>query len=400
MAILQSLRSWWIPTDTRPTSLFGGIPVTFDGFDAHSPVEDILALPPVESCIGIIARSLSQVKLGIKVQSDKAWVEPTSGALADLHEILSSLPNTDETASHFFDTLTRDVLSTQTAYALVLRDGRGDVRSMRRLDPAWVVTSRDAQGRKVWTVSVPGRDPKVHTLDDPSRPPLLDIAYHSPVFACPAFWAFAIAVYRVGSRYYTQGARSQGVLSADAVLTTEEANALRQSWRALTEGSGPVVLGSGMKWMPLGANIEEAQLPTLLSWVTETVASLFGVPPSRLGLPQRTSYASAEADSRALVSQAVSPLLTCVTQSLRRDLLSNAQFRSVKIHADTSSLIQIDTDVQARTLSSLHLAGVLSRDEVRASLGRDPGEGPDVWVTPLNVGTSVPLDGSDSKPTT
>lgn len=397
MAFLTSLRSWFVPADTKPTSIFSNIPVFVDGGGAASAdVDAILGLPPVEACINIVARSVSQVGLGVKVKQDRSWVEPTSGALADLDELLSSLPNADTTAAEFFDQIARDALSTQTAYAVLLRDGRGDVRSLRRLEPAWVETSRDEQGRKTWTVKVPGREPKTYVLSDPSRPPILDIQYHSPVFACPAFWNFALAVYAVGGRFFAHGARPQGMLQTPSQPTAEEANSIRQTWRALTaDGGGPVVLPDALKWTPLGSTLEEAQLIALLAWVTETVAALFGVPPSRLGLPQRTSYASLEADAKSLVSQAVNPFLKTLTHSLRRDLLSNDQYRRVRIHVDTSGLIPVDSDTQARTLSALRLAGVLSVNEVRAELGRDPIDGGDEYVTPLNVAS--PLDGTDPK---
>jgi HK97 family phage portal protein len=116
----------------------------------------------------------------------------------------------------------------------------------------------------------------------------------------------AVAAEEHTGAYFAGGALPPAVLTSPQILTQEQADALKTSWRAMTSTREPVVLPSGYTLTPVVSNAEQAQLVESRQWNAAAVAMMLGIPSYKLGLAgpsmtyQNIESADIEFDSSAI----------------------------------------------------------------------------------------------------
>lgn len=200
----------------------------------------------------------------------------------------------------------------------------------------------------------------------------------------------AVAAETHAAGYYAGGALPPAVLQSPTVVTNEQAAGLKAKWREMTTTREPVILPSGYVLTPLVSSAETSQLVESRRWDAELVAQLLGVPSWKLGLPGPSmTYQNVDQADIVWIQDSVDrwaqPLAAAFTKWLTP--------HGTLVRWDYAGRLRADTKTTAETLSVLVAAGIITKDEARAVLGRPPlDETEDEGTTPVEVPELTPQE--------
>ena len=141
-------------------------------------------------------------------------------------------------------------------------------------------------------------------------------------------------------------------------------------------GSGPLVVGSGTKWIQMGLSPVDLQWLAGRNFTMREIVITFGYHPALFG--EDGSYANSEVAERVKWTGAVLPLMAKLAEGLTRGLIPRGQRHDRRIWYDTSSIAALQGDLKQRCDSyrGLVAAGV-PPDWAAAGLGMPWPELPD-----------------------
>lgn len=181
----------------------------------------------------------------------------------------------------------------------------------------------------------------------------------------------AVAAERHSGDYFAGGALPPAVLQSPAVLTQPQADDLKAKWREMTNTREPVVLPTGYVLTPVVSNAETAQLVESRQWNAAAVAMMLGIPSYKLGLsgPSMT-YQNVEMADIEFVRDSVDRYGHPLSEAFTKWLLP----RGTSLEWDYAGRMRADQNTTANVLTTYTTAGVLTKDEARAAIGRGPLE--------------------------
>jgi len=192
------------------------------------------------------------------------------------------------------------------------------------------------------------------------------------------------AVEKYQGKFWANNATPGGVLTHPSRLSPEAAERLRAQWNASHGGVGnaskTAILEEGMQFQPLSIPADDAQLVQQMEMSALQVARLFQIPAHMMqtnASGASLTYSTTEMEYQHFVRFTLRRWLSRVEKSLLRDndLFSpiglGAQFN---VQFDTSDLTRGDMKTIADINLALYREGVITRDEIRAEMGRGPIE--------------------------
>jgi len=207
--------------------------------------------------------------------------------------------------------------------------------------------------------------------------------------------------------FFNNGGVPSGRIKVKGTLTTDQANGIRNRWRAMFSRQGRqhdvAVFDDNGDYEKIGSNLDELESQIVRGVSESRICMTFGVPPliiySYFGL-SRSTYSNMAAAQTAFWDLTMSPLLKEWRAWLTWSLL--AEFESVdrilnedvRLFWDTSLVraLQPDEDAVQKRAELAFRSGGISRSEYRSTIGRDPDPtADDFYILPtgqiVNVGT-------------
>jgi HK97 family phage portal protein len=213
-----------------------------------------------------------------------------------------------------------------------------------------------------------------------------------PLIASADPIALGIASRVVQAGQFQNAARISGYLTTPGKIDKQKANEMAMRWNQNYAGADAAgktaVLEQGLEWKSLDIrNLAELQMAELQKSNDQDIARCFNVPSIVLGEIQSNRANSQEA-SRMFAMLCLAPFAKRVASALELYLLSEAE-RQADIGIDISlrDLTQGHGSELSTSLSALTLAGIISRNEARASLGLVAVDELSQYYQPVNVET-------------
>jgi HK97 family phage portal protein len=122
------------------------------------------------------------------------------------------------------------------------------------------------------------------------------------------------------------------------------------------------------------------------------IARLMRIPAHMIGATGSTSFAAVEQQSidfRDVLPHRVARQLRADDQARACSAARSTRRRRMFVQHDPRSCLRADSISRARIDSVYRLAGILTSNEIRETLGREPKEGGDVLWQPVNVSLSA-----------
>lgn len=212
----------------------------------------------------------------------------------------------------------------------------------------------------------------------------------------------AIATERTQVKLHESGVRTTGTYTVEGNLSSEQHARIQAALKRYAIGGDragePLVLDRSAKWLQTSLSGVDAQHVETRRLQVEEICRAYGVFPIMVGHADKTAtFASSEAFFAAHVKHTLAPWHQAWTQRIDEMLLDGsgplwAEFDTRYLLAGSMK----DRAAWARTMAEM---GIYTRNELRDEEGKDPLEGLDEPLTPLNMaGGDSAADGDTEEP--
>jgi HK97 family phage portal protein len=349
-------------------------------------IDTALSNPVLFRCVSLISSDVSKMRCRL-VQRDGngIWTEVENPSFSPVLR----KPNRFQNRIQFFANWMLSKLTHGNTYVLKQRDNRQVVTALYVLDPTRVrplvapdgsvyyqLASDNLVGLEAQT-TVPASE-IIHDRWNTLYHPLIGL---SPIYACGlAAWQ-GLEISRASTRFFKNGSRPGGVLTAPGAINQETADRLKSSWETNFSGdnAGKVaVLGDGLTYEPMVMTAVDAQLAEQLKLSDETICGAYGVPSYMAGVGQAPLNNNVQSLAQLYYAQCLQPHIESLEECLDEGLglLAPGSVR-YGVEFDLDDLLRMDTATQVKTLSEAVGGGLMKPDEGRRKMNLAPVEGGD-----------------------
>ncbi|MDF0731025.1 phage portal protein [Pseudomonas entomophila] len=344
--------------------------------------DTVLAFSAVFSCITLIASDIAKLRVKlVEFTKDKVWEETTSPSFSPVLR----KPNHFQNRIQFYESWMTSKLTNGNAYALKLRDARGVVTKLYILDPRRVTPLVGDDGSIFYDLKADN----LSTLEEGVVVPASEIIHDrmnclfhplvgvSPIYACGLAAMQGNAIQNNSARFFQNGSKPGGVLTAPGSISEDTAKRLKAHWDSEYTGqsAGKVaVLGDGLKYEGMAMSAADSQLIEQLKWSAEIVCSVFHVPGYKVGVGVQPTYNSAEVLNQVYYSDCLQTLIEALELCLDEGLELPSQYGT---EFDLDGLLRMDTAALYKANNEAVSGAWMKPNEARRRAGLPPVEGGD-----------------------
>lgn len=366
----------------------------------------------VMACVRILAEDVSKMTPRLYSRIDLAGYEKGARRVVKNHPLAKLLerPNDWQTWQEFARQMVVAFVLRGNAYAVILRNRRGDPVMLVPINPDRVQLWEAPDGGLFWMVTRAGLHELWVLRNEPFLIPYEDVFHlkdlsangltgSSPIALAREAIGLALAQEQQYARLMGNGARPGGILTTDRPLSDKAAERVRDDWNKLNQGlvnSGrTAILEQGLKWQPISINAVDLQFLQLRQFQIGEICRIFRVPPHMVGDLSRGTFNN-------IVQQA---------QEYRNNTLTShsdiweARFKftfdlgpDLFVELDPSVALKADLTARYNAYRVGILTGFVRRNEARIAEGLDPDPDAEALLYPSNElesGTGSDLGGDN-----
>jgi HK97 family phage portal protein len=360
--------------------------------------ETAMKVSAVYRCVSILANVLAMFPKGMFEKLDRGRNDAPDHPL---DRLISFAPNRRQTAFEFWRLVCFHLVLRQNAYVQIVpgEPGRGWVGQLVPLHPDRIRGPEElASGRLRYEYTRSGSE-KVYLIggidiwhltglssDGLKGMSMIDVAGDS--------FGVSMAAESHSANFLGRGVNFAGILQHPRQLKTDVAQAMSESFGRAYGGSansGKIpVLWEGMEFKPISMTLKDAEFLDSRKFSVAEIARWFGVPPHMVGDVERsTSWGTGiEEQGLQFLIYSLLPWIALLEQSIRFTLVVQPERYYPKFNVN--AILRMNAQTQANVFATLIDKGVLSPNECRDLLDRNPRKGGDEYVDITKPATPAP----------
>lgn len=360
-----------------------------------------MQMTTVFACVRVLAESVGMLPCRLVKESGR---ERETASNHRVNRLINIAPNGYMTAQEFWELLMVCLCLRGNFYAYkvwVL----GNVVELLPIDPGCVTPKLGDD----WTVTyeVTFRDGTRRTLtqDDIWHVRLFTtdgLTGLNPIAYARQAIALGLSTEEHGSRLFTNGAVTSGVLRTEQQLTDQAFDRLKEQFHGEHMGVAnaykPMVLEMGLDWKPISLNSEDSQFLETRKMQRDEICAIFRVPPHLVASLEKATFNNVENLGLAFVNYSLVPYLTRIEHRIRIGLLNEKDQANHYAKFNAGALLRGDLKGRYESYGKGIQWGILSSNDCRELEDLNPRAGGDVYLTPLNM-TTNPEAGTDEDKT-
>lgn len=372
-------------------------------------VDTQLAYYAVYACVTLISNDIGKLRPKlVERDADGIWSEIDDSRYA----AVLRRPNRYQNHIQFKEWWAMSKLTRGNAYGLKQRDSRGAVTAIYLLD-ANRVTPLVAEDGSVYyqlsadnlsdvgfDVTVPASE-MIHDRMNCLFHPLVGI---SPLYACGLGAAQGLSIQQQSRKFFGNGARPSGVLTAPGAISDANAERLKEAWETKFSGdnAGKVaVLGDGLKYEPMVMTATDAQMVEQLRMTAEMVCAAFHVPAFKVGIGSMPTHQNGEMLNQIYYSDCLQSMIEqhelCMDEALGIDAPVGGRWLGYEL--DLEGLLRMDTSTQVRTLAEAVKGSLITIDEARRRMdAKSVAGGSTIWMQQQNYSLEALMERDSNDP--
>lgn len=350
--------------------------------------DSAMRVAAVYRCVSILANILAMFPKGMYEKLENGRREADDHPL---DRLISFAPNSRQTAFEFWRLVCFHLVLRQNAYVQIVHGdpGRGWVGELVPLHPDRITGPEELPSGRL-RYEYKAKDGRTYKLiggvdiwhlqglssDGLRGMSLVDLASDS--------FGVSMSAERHAASFFGRGVKPSGIIQSERTLKPDTAQAMSESFTRLyggEQGIGKVpVLWEGVKFTPVSMTLKDAEFLDSRKFSVEEIARWFGVPPHMIGDVERsTSWGTGiEQQGLQFLIYSLLPWIELIEQSVRFTLVVQPEKYYPKMNV--GALLRMDQKTQAEVFEVLTRIGVLSPNECRALLERNPREGGDEFA--------------------
>ena len=377
-------------TDSRLLAILGlsggtiaGVPVT---------QQTVMSIAAVWACVNAISQDVAGLPCQLFEDTNPGRVKVTDHpALGLLNLQASGLQN----SFHFRQTMTALTLLRGNSYARIERQGR--LKPIRlHFKPTDETTVTNYNGRLWYRFN---GDPTLYADYDVLHFKGLSLDGVMGVSVLHYFretFGKQLAASQSHTNFYRNGARPSGVLEKDGNLSLPAQERLAaqfaQKYSGVDNAGKPMILEEGLKYKTMSLSPADAEFISTHKLTRSDIASIFRMPPHKIGDLERSTNNNIEQQSLDYVGDTLMPILLAQEQEYRLKLLLPSEVLSRYFRHNVTAQLRADATARANYYQKMVQAGIYSIDEVRAMEEQNQVPGGDRRFINSNL---MPLDKVD-----
>lgn len=359
-----------------------------------------MQLTAVFGCVRVLAESVGMLPCSLYEQLDRG----SKKAIKErLYKLLSVKPNGYMTPQEFWELLIACLCLRGNFFAYKVM-ALGEVVELLPLDPGSVVAKLNSQWEPVYQVTFPDGSSdtlsqkeiwhvRIFTLDGLNG--LSPIAYARQAIG------LGMATEEHGSRLFSNGAVTSGVLETDQTLSDEAFNRLKADFedrhQGLANAHKPMILEMGLKWNQISLSAEDAQFLETRKFQLEEICRIFRVPMHLVQNTDHATFNNIENLGIGFINYSLVPYLTRIEQRINLGLVKASKQGQLYAKFNVGALLRGDMKSRFEAYATAINWGMYSPNDCLELEDRNPRPGGDVYLTPMNM-TTKPTDSAKPKP--
>ena len=337
--------------------------------------------------VTLIAQTLAQVPLPLYKRVERGK-ERAQGH--QLYSLLHDEPNPYMCAFTFKETLQGHILTWGNAFAEI--EWEGDVvRALWPLKPNCMQIGWKG-GKLVYVYTVPGGDQV--TLSDKNILHIPGFGFdgiigYDPITLVREALGLSKAAEEFGSRFFSNGSQTSGVLTHPNKLSDNARTNMRKSWEEMHQGLSNqhriAILEEGVSFHSIGVPPENAQFLETRKFQTSEVARFLHIPPHMIGDLEKATFSNIEHQGIEFVVYTMTPWFARWEQTINRKLLSLADRQEYFTEFLVAGLLRGDSQSRAAYYKERFFMGSMSPNDIREKENENPIPGGDEYYVPLNM---------------
>ena len=363
-----------------------GLALNYNGWSTYKTSQS-LALSAVYRCVEVITNGVASLPVKLYRTDEKGFKYEMHN---NLSFILSKKPTGKINAFTFYKLIVKDILLQGNAYALILRNSKGEIIGLQYIQ-AGLVSPIDKGDRIEYQVT--GIKGFVRQEDILHFMNYTDNGVYGISVLTHARRTLGIADYgeNASENFYKSGGCTTGFLKFDGPSSGKQREEILSAWNQATGGvrnqpNGIPVLPANVNYTQLSVNPADAQLLESREFSVVEICRFFGVSPTKCFDLTHASYNNSEMAELAFLNDTLRPLLTKIEMEMETKLFKPEDGYDIKF--DVSELLRTDKKSQAEYFTKMFNLGVLSPNDIRKELDMDEIEGGDIHCAQINL-TSI-----------
>ncbi|MGC5245382.1 phage portal protein [Gordonia sp. DT219] len=364
-------------------------------------VEDLWREQPyLRTVVTFLARNVAQLGLHTYRLGEDGGRERVR---ADDHPLAKLLgrPNPQTTTFEFVQQIVGALALYDRALVWVVPDQDGQPGELRVIPERWIV---DTEGSTPFAVGAYVLQPDSAVEDRITVPASDVIDLHgwcpedlrrgsSPVAALKSVLAEQISAQTYRQQLWDNGGRVGAYLTRPATekpWTNEGRKRFKAQWSAAYSGNGKKVGGTpvledGMELKRVGFSAKEEDYVEGSKLALTTVASVYHVNPTMLGLLDNANYSNVREFRRMLYGDTLGPIIAMIEARLNADLVARfADAEGCYVEFNVRQKLEGSEEQMTQYVAAVN-AGILMPSEVREMMNRPFIAGSDRLRRPLNM---------------
>lgn len=347
-----------------------------------------MTITSVFACVRVLAESVGMLPCLLYKEGEKGSYKAIKH---DLFHVLYTKPNDYMTAQEFWECLMTNLCLRGNFYAYKVMIN-GKVKELLPLDSSSVFARLDQNWQPVYCVTFPNG-----TYSEFSQNEIWHVKIFtndsflgmSPITQARKAVEIAMATETFGVNLFKNGAVSSGVLQTDQTLTDDAFKRLKEEFTennvGLDNAHKPMILEMGLKWNQISMSSEDAQFLETRKFQLEEICRIFRVPLHMIQNTDRATFNNIENLGMGFVSYSLVPYLTRIEQRINIGLVEKENQGKLYAKFNVGALLRGDMASRYKSYATAINWGILSPNECRDLEERNPRDGGDIYLTPLNM---------------
>ncbi len=323
-----------------------------------------------------------------------------SRSVAEDHELypLLYMPNDWQNYFEFAEMMQLSLILRGNAYAVKIRDGRGNVIKLIPVNADWVAIWESPDGGIFYRITPNGLHMRAELFGQPFLIPSEDILHikgfslngiagASRIQLAKEAIGLTLGYERQAAGYMSQGANSSGILTTDQKLSKDSSERMSADWKdkkgGLQNAGKIVVLEQGLKYQPTTLSAVDAQFIAARNLQIQEVTRIFRIPAHMIGDLARSSQNNIEQLSQEYINLTISGYTR--RWSWRLDVDFELRKQGLFVDYDLTQLTRGDQTSRFANYARAISGGFWTQNDARKDDGKNPLPGGDVLLQPTNL---------------
>jgi HK97 family phage portal protein len=360
-------------------------------------VSDALTVPGIAATVHVLKEDLAKVPLDLKIRTDAGY---ESAVDHPLYKLLKHGPAPWLSSYAWRCSLAHMALAHGNGYSRVRWSDRGDVERIVPLQVGATLQKWTTDGEPVFDVRQPNEVDLNLTwqqvLHVPYRGSSDNSVYGgvlgiSPILQNKESVALMLAAERFAAAFFANGAQPSMILEYDKKLPNDEVAkriraGIERVYGGLDNKWKVAILELGMKMKETSSDPAKSQLVETRKYGAEQACTMYGVPPHKIGVLDRSTNNNIEHQGIDYVTGPVSSLAKCIESAITISCLTPAEREIYKVEHQLDALMRGDILSRYRAYAIGRQWGWLNVNKIlhRENENTIGDEGED-YLVPLNM---------------